>query len=126
MWRSFNIRPTFLCKISNNMLLNSCFVSWWCHKLWDLTSTIFLSNGLQKGKKGRRTYRNLNILSTKKAFQRKEGFSKFFKNYHLLRKRKITNTSFKAFLVQKTFCSVCENIKVLELDNSVLLHFFHK
>ena len=41
----FSIRPTFLLKISNNMFLNSCLSNWWRHKLLDLSSFNFSSNG---------------------------------------------------------------------------------
>ena len=85
-WPSFNIRPFFLLKISNNEFLNSCLANRWRHKLWLILDHL-LGNGWQEEKNGKEIQK-FEYLEMEKSFFKgnKKHFSHFVKGYHLVKK----------------------------------------
>ena len=54
--------------IKQNVLSSFCLSSWWHHKFWGFSWINLWGNGWHGKKRGRRKYKNFNILSMKRAF----------------------------------------------------------
>ena len=78
--------------MKQNVSLSSYLDSWW-HKISDLSWINLLSHGWQWEKEGKT---EMNISTTKNLFNEiKNIVHNFWKGYHLVKNKKIADTSFK-------------------------------